>query len=62
MSFFAKFSKVLHVVGACAAAVAGLAATGVVALPAGVVAAAGGVAYLAGALGKALLDNGEDKK
>lgn len=54
-SFFAKFSKVLHIVGAVAAAVTGLAATGVVALPAGVVAAGGAVAYLAGALGKALV-------
>lgn len=56
-SFFAKFSKVLHVVGIAAAAVGGLAATGVIAIPGGVVAAAGAVAYLAGALGKALVDD-----
>lgn len=54
-SFFAKFSRVLHFVGVAAATVGGLAATGIIGVPAGVVAASGAVAYLAGALGKALV-------
>lgn len=51
---WSKFSKIFHVVGATAAAVAGLAAAHVIAVPAGVTAAASAVAYVAGALGKAL--------
>jgi hypothetical protein len=56
-SFFARFSKVLHIVGVAAAAVVALPALGVAGIPTGVIAAAGGVAYVAGAIGKALFSD-----
>lgn len=58
---FAKFSKALHVIGAIAATVVTMAASGVVAVPSKVVAGAGVAAYLAGALGKALFGKPEQK-